>query len=135
MYVVDTNILIAVASGEDRGALFADIVEGDNRIIGSEMTLAEAPHIIRKYVKEGYIDERAGHEWLRKIQTSVDEFYPIAPDAMEVLHESLRLNHSAYDMFNFVLARRYRACMVSFDKTLIKLCVQEGLDVCTEVNF
>ena len=135
MYVIDSDIAIAVASGDERGVLFADILEGDNRVISSELTLVECAHVARKYYRGGRIDEKAAHDWLRAVRLSIDEFYPVALDSTEALHESMRLNHSVYDMFNFILARRYRACVVSFDKALIKLCVQEGLDVCTEVNF
>ena len=65
----------------------------------------------------------------------VDVFHPIKPDVTKALHESLRLDHSPYDLFNFMLARRHGAMILSLDKNFIDLCLKEGLNVSTEAPF
>jgi len=135
MFVLDTNVAIAVAMGTDTGKLFKDLIESNEQMISSELTLAESTHSIRKYVKGGYASAETGKVWMQAIQGMVDKFYPIQPDIEDVLHEALRLDHSPYDLFNFVLARRHNATIVSCDKKFISLCFKEGLNVCTEVDL
>jgi len=133
MLVLDTDVAVAVAMGSDRGKLFRSFINGSSHVIGSEYLIAESTHVIRKCIGGNLIEAKDGSKLLRKIDKMIDTFYPIQPDANEALHESIRLNHSPYDMFNFILARRYGATIVSCDQKLIDLCVKEGLDVCTEV--
>lgn len=57
----------------------------------------------------------------------VDETVELGLLYREALAESLRLGHSVYDMFYFVLARREDATLVTCDRRLDALCEQEGV--------
>ena len=57
----------------------------------------------------------------------VDELVPMEKLFQEALSESVRLNHSSYDMFYFVLARRTAGTLFTMDQRLIKLALQNGL--------
>lgn len=58
----------------------------------------------------------------------VDELVPMEKLFQEALSESVRLNHSSYDMFYFVLARRTAGTLFTMDQRLIKLALQNGLN-------
>jgi toxin-antitoxin system, toxin component, PIN family len=57
----------------------------------------------------------------------VDKYYSIQELQDEVLSESIRLDHSSYDMFYFVLARRFGATLFTLDRKLIQLCEEQGV--------
>ncbi len=46
---------------------------------------------------------------------------------MESLNEAIRLNHSAYDMLYFTLARRFGAVLITLDKKLMSLAKSEDI--------
>jgi len=135
MFVLDTNVAIAIAIGDKRGEFYKEAVQNEDRVISSEFMLAESIHVIRKYVLRDEIEVGDADKWLTTIKSLVDDFYPVKADIREALHESIRLNHSPYDLFFFILARRFGACMLSFDQALVDLCFKEGLSTCTDIPF
>ncbi len=58
----------------------------------------------------------------------VDELVSMEKLFQEVLSESVRLNHSSYDMFYFVLARRTAGTLFTMDQRLVRLALQNGLN-------
>jgi len=135
MLVLDTDAAIAIAKGDAQGELFRSFIENSDEVICSEIMLIECAHVAQKYVKAQAINSSTAKEWLVFIQGLVDRVYSVQPDVLESLHEALRLNHSPYDIFPLILAKRYNATLVSLDQKLINLCVSEGLSVCTEVSL
>ena len=65
----------------------------------------------------------------------VDEFYPLAELQVEALNEAIRLGHSTYDMFYFVLARRTGATLFTLDRKLAKLCELHGVNCVQEIEM
>ena len=57
----------------------------------------------------------------------VDDFIPTVELAVEALHEATRLNHPVYDMYYFVLARRNGAVLLTEDKKLQVLALDNGV--------
>ena len=65
----------------------------------------------------------------------IDEFTDISNYKDEVLLESIRLNHSAYDLIYLVLARRHGARLITLDKKLRELCIKCGIETVDEKQF
>ena len=59
----------------------------------------------------------------------MDEFHDISENNHESLMESVRLNHSSYDMLYFTLARRTGALLLTVDKKLISLAKKENIEI------
>ena len=71
-------------------------------------------------------DEKV-QSFLTESTALVNEYYSIQELQEEVLSESIRLDHSSYDMFYFVLARRFGATLFTLDRKLIRLCEEQGV--------
>jgi predicted nucleic acid-binding protein len=89
---------------------------------------AEVANTYWKYVKANLISKDIGMELLQLTQALVDEYVDIGENNTEAYNESIRLHHSAYDMLYFTLARRAGAVLLTLDKSLLELCVNEGVD-------
>ncbi|GHS86330.1 hypothetical protein FACS189487_00400 [Campylobacterota bacterium] len=59
----------------------------------------------------------------------IDEYIDISENNAEALNESIRLNHSAYDMLYLTIARRYGGTLLTLDKKLAVLARKEGIQV------
>lgn len=128
MIVLDCNAAFAIAMNrEDGKALEALMLEGE-RIIAPQLLVAELASTARKYVRGNVLSYEQALEAIRDTMRYIDEFVPAEAYCEEVFSEAIRLNHSAYDMFYFVLARRTASTLFTFDKGLQALCHDNGVD-------
>jgi predicted nucleic acid-binding protein len=135
MLVLDANVAVAIALDEKLSSLPKDILAGDERIISTDLFHIEVTQALTKYVQSELITQKQAIRLLYEAAELVDDFYTIEEDSLEALNESLRLNHSSYDMLYLILARRFGATLVTLDKKLIKLCLRENLSILTDVPF
>lgn len=103
------------------------MLEGE-KIVAPELYLSEVTHVMRKLVRGNRITVREAGEYAREAVSFVDEFVPMSGLYQEALSESIRLNHSSYDLFYFVLARRNAATLFTMDQRLIDLALRNGLN-------
>lgn len=128
MIVLDASAAMAIAFGTDEGHAMAALMLENELISAPTLLHAELAHVFGKYVKHGDIDSITARNKLDTTLLLVDEFVSDQELYSEAFRESLRLNHSSYDMFYFVLARRTGATLFTLDKKLIELCLDNGVD-------
>lgn len=91
------------------------------------MYKVETANVIWKYVRAGLIAKEIAVELLQLALDLVDEYQDIADYNVEALQEAIKLNHSVYDMLYLSLARRTASVLLSTDKRLLALAMQQGL--------
>lgn len=128
MVVIDCNAAVAIALASDEGVALQIFLEGENEIIACELFKAEVANALSKYVRGGYITLEQAMEASETALKIVDSFHPIESLFKEAIAESVRLNHSVYDMFYFVLARRNAATLFTLDKKLQDICLANGVN-------
>lgn len=127
--VIDASAGIEIGLSRIRADSFNRILSNSQKVISSDLYRAEVANVLWKYYKAGYLDREKCNNLLTLIQDLVDEYYPIDFNNNESLIESIRLNHSTYDMLYFTLARRTGANLMTLDTKLIELSNSEGLSV------
>jgi predicted nucleic acid-binding protein len=98
-------------------------------VISSSLYLTEIPNVIWKYVRAGQLSESDGSVLLAELYQYVDEFTDCPENAVESLHEAVRLGHPVYDLFFLTLARRNNATLLTKDKRLSDLAKELGVPV------
>ena len=135
MIVLDCCAAIEIVKRSEWGLAMQDVLLGNEQVVSVDLLSAEVASVVRKHVLRGEIPAEAATAYLREATGLVDKFYPMCDLQTEVLTESLRLGHSAYDMFYFVLARRLGATLYTTDKKLSDLCLAHGVNAIAEVPF
>ena len=104
MLVLDASagMCIGMECPESR-ALTCLMYEGE-KAIAPQLYYAEVTQALWKHVRGGLIPVSEAQERLRRVTALVDEFVPLEDLLNEVFTESLRLDHSSYDVFYLVLA-------------------------------
>jgi predicted nucleic acid-binding protein len=125
--VLDANAGIEIVLKRERSHQFKEYIAKSRKVISSDLYKAESANTLWKYIKGGFIPKEKGPELLRLALGLVDEYHDIAEYTAEALHESIRLNHSSYDMLYFTLARRNGAGLLTVDKRLRELAGKEGI--------
>ena len=126
--VLDSCALVEIAlQSEDGRALQSFCAKGES-MASCELVRAEVASVFRKMTRTLKMPPVIAEEYFMRALAVIDEFYPIEDLQSEALRESIRLDHSTYDMFYFVLARRTGATLLTLDRKLIDLCLRNGVD-------
>ena len=134
MVVIDTSALIEILRKSESGRGLQELLLTNEKVISVELIRAETASVMCKLVIAGKVTRKNADEMLTAAMSLLDEFHPMAELQIEALNEGVRLNHSTYDMFYFVLARRTGATLLTLDKKLIALCEAHGVDCIHEIE-
>lgn len=135
MIVLDSCALVEMASKSNLGLALKEMQCSKEKAISCTLARAEVASVARKYTRTQGISAQGAEVLLVDALSLVDEFYPIEVLQSEALQESIRLDHSVYDMFYFVLARRTGGTLFTTDKKLMDLCAAHGVNCLDEAEF
>ena len=124
MIVLDCSAAMAILFETEEGSAFVSLMLKDEKAISSQLFVAELHSALRKHVKAGDFDTALAHTLIRQALDLVDEFVDMRENGIEAFDESIRHNHSSYDMLYLTLARRNGATLFTLDRRLIALCEQ-----------
>ena len=131
MIVMDVNAAAGICRGGDGG--FAEaLLEEAGKVAAPQLFRVEAAQVAWKYVHAGMLAQDAGKRFMECMLSCVDEFADDGDLLVEAYRESVRLDHSLYDMLYFTLARRADSPLVTCDKRLAALCRENGVE-CVEL--
>lgn len=127
--VLDCSAAVEIARGTDLGRLLRSMmsVDGEAKLVAPELIYAELGSAASKYYRAGMTDDKMTKALMADALDLIDETVSLDGLYFEALADALRLDHSIYDMFYFVLARRLDATLVSVDRKLNELCDREGV--------
>lgn len=128
MIILDSSAAIEMVLESEEGIGMQEMMLDNEEVISCSLFGAETASVMRKMKRNGKVSDKEAYAYYDKAQDLVDRFYPIEELQNEALHESIRLDHSVYDMFYFVLARRTGGTLFSTDNKLLDLCAANGVD-------
>ncbi len=126
--VLDANAGVEVVLNRSKSSQLKKYIKNCRKVISSDLYKAEITNTLWQYIKAGLISKEKGISLLRLGGDLVDEYYDISENNKESLVESIRLNHSSYDMLYFTLVRRTGGVLLTLDKKLLKLAEKEGIE-------
>ncbi len=126
--VLDANAGIEIVLNRSKSSLLKEYITNCQKVISSDLYKAEITNTLWQYIKAGLLSKENGNSLLKLASDLVDEYYDINENNTESLIESVRLNHSSYDMLYFTLARRNGATLLTLDKKLLALAEREGVE-------
>ena len=135
MIVFDSCALVDMARQTEEGLALQSLALNGEKAISCELVRAEVVSVFRKLARTQGLKPAQAELYVSAALALVDDFYPLRGLQTEVLRESLRLDHSSYDMFYFVLARRTGATLFTLDRKLMRLCRAHGVDCISEESL
>ena len=131
MIVIDCSAAINVALERPGSETLSSLVNSGEHIIAPDLFVYEVNSALKKYVDAGYFDAKSACERYGKALEIVDELVEPRSFDEDVLAESLRLDHSPYDVAYLLLAKRKGATLMTLDRKLAALCAKEGVECVT----
>jgi predicted nucleic acid-binding protein len=119
--VLDVSAAIQIILRKEKKDLFDEVYKKASWVIAPGLYISEITNVLWKYYKSNILNHEECLQYIEDGIELIDDFFNEKEMWKEVLAESIKNNHSAYDMFYAVLARRNDATLVSNDKELIKI--------------
>ena len=136
MIVLDCNAAVEIARGTENGNALMMLMNNNEKAIAPRFFAYELANVVSKYARGGYIARDAALELGHQAIDLIDEFQDDGNLWEEAVAESIRLKHSAYDLFYLLLARRNAATLFTLDRKLQQLCLDNGVNcVLTDTEF
>ncbi|MBO4365863.1 MAG: type II toxin-antitoxin system VapC family toxin [Eggerthellaceae bacterium] len=135
MVVIDANAAVEMAKGTSSGLGLANLICEGEKTITPDLFVHELANICWKYRHTGLLSAAESMVLYHDALGFVDEIHDASDCAVEVLNESIRLDHPAYDIFYLVLARRLGATLLTLDKKLNALADRVGVQRIHQIEF
>lgn len=135
MIVLDASAAVEISLSSELGLVLTSFIERNERVISCDLFRAETASVFRKFTRTEGLSAQDAIVHYNDALALVDDFVPLSELQDEAFPESIRLNHSTYDMFYFVLARRCAATLFTTDKKLMDLCAAHGVNCLDEVEW
>jgi predicted nucleic acid-binding protein len=119
--VLDVSAAIQIVLQKERKDYFESLVKKASWVIAPELYISEITNVLWKYYKNKILTHDECLQYLEDGLGLIDDFFTEKEMWKEVLGESIKNDHSTYDMFYTVLARRNDSTLVSNNKELIKI--------------
>ena len=122
MVVLDACAAMDISVMNVRGKYLRSELENSDEVIVPVSFYTEFMNTLYKHIRGGNIsyDEAVNYFW--EISHFVTASVDMKDAYEEVLREAAILQHPAYDICYFVLARRHNAILLTSDKRLANLC-------------
>lgn len=128
MIVLDASAAVEIVNQTPLGQGLTTLILTNEEIVAPDLIVAEVTSVIRKQVLRKEIERIHAPSRVQAAIELCDRLVETTSLQSEVLNESLRLAHSSYDMFYFVLARRCSATLFTADRKLADLCLAHGVN-------
>jgi predicted nucleic acid-binding protein len=126
--VLDVSAAMQIVLQKERKDYFESLVKKASWVIAPELYISEITNVLWKYHKNKILTHDECLQYLEDGLALIDDFFTEKDMWKEVLGESIKNDHSAYDMFYAILARRNDSILVSHDKELIKIAKEMKIE-------
>ncbi len=111
--VLDASAGIEIGLGRDNSQIYKESLEQASKVISSDLYKAEVTNVLWKYVKAKFLTKDVALQRLQYCLNLVDEYLDISDNNQESLIESIRIDHSVYDVLYLTIARRNGAILIT----------------------
>ncbi len=127
--VLDASAWIEIGLGRDKARRYQESLEQASKVLTSDLYKAEVTNVLWKYVKAKLLTKDIALQRLQYCLDLVDEYIDITENNQESLIESIRIDHSVYDVLYLTIARRNGAVLITQDKKLKDIAKEQGIDI------
>jgi len=129
IYILDASAGIEIALDKENADKFNSKLDNATKVVTTELYKAETANVIWKYFRANLLTKDDALRTLKYCDDLIDEYVEISSNYEEALVESMRLNHPTYDLLYLTLARRRGGILLSMDKKLKKLSIENGVEI------
>lgn len=128
--VLDVSAAIEVVLQKQKMQAFHKTVKNASWVLAPDLYVLEISNVLWKYYKANVISHEDCIQYVEDGINMIDDFIDGRELWKEALSERIKNNHSIYDMYYAVLARRNDAVLITNDGLLSKICEKLKIGIC-----
>ena len=128
--ILDVSGAIQIILEKEKAEKFDRAINESDWVIAPDLYVSEISNVLWKYHKAKIISHDNCIQYVEDGIRMIDDYIEAKDLWKEALGEGIRNDHSIYDMYYVVLARRNDARLITNDGALAKLCKKIGVTVC-----
>lgn len=128
--VIDVSAAVEVLLLKEKANKFKDKLADSSWVIAPDLYHAEMANVLWKCFKANIVSHEESLQYTEDGISLIDDFTSGSELWKEALGEGIKYNHSIYDMFYAILARRNDALLITNDKKLSKIASEIKIEVC-----
>jgi predicted nucleic acid-binding protein len=117
--VIDASAAIEIALNKESGKCFQEILLESDLVIAPDTFPSEITNVFWKYAFHSNMEREKCEKGIDYCLDLVDDYIDTKSICREVFSESINNEHSSYDIFYLVVARRHNAAIITKDKKMI----------------
>ena len=128
--VIDVSGAVEILFRREKADMFNKLIDQAVLVVAPDLYVTELTNTLWKY---HVAKKRTKNECLDLIKDGIDNI-DVFIDSKEIWEEAfsegISNNHSVYDMFYMVIARRHAGTLITNDSTLAAICKKNHVQVC-----
>jgi len=127
--VIDASAAVEMALSKEKAKEYKEILKFADLVLVPDTYPSEITNVFWKYGSIDNLEPALCQKGIEYCMNLVDDFRDTKPMCIEVLSESLKERHPAYDLFYLVLARRTNSSLLSKDKKMLSIAEKMGIEI------
>jgi predicted nucleic acid-binding protein len=115
---------------KEKAEKFSKIVQEATLIIAPDLYISELTNTLWKYNRANILTKDECVQYIKDGINYVDKFIDSKELWQEAFSEGINNNHSIYDMFYMVVARRNDGVLITNDSVLATICKKNNIQIC-----
>ena len=128
--VMDVSGAIEILLQKESFSLFSTKLIDSTLILAPDLYVSELTNVLWKYYRSNIFSKDKCIQYIDAGITYIDKFIDSKELWQEAFSEGINNNHSMYDMFYFVTARRNNAMLLTKDSVLSRICQENKIQIC-----
>jgi predicted nucleic acid-binding protein len=129
--VLDVSAAIEILLKREKKDIFLKKYEKGTWVIAPDLYIYELSNVLWKYHKANILSHEDCVQIVEDGINLIDDFFEGVELWKESLGESIKYNHSVYDLNYAILTRRNDGILLTNDKSLSKICQKMKVSVCS----
>ena len=128
--VIDVSGAMEILLHKEKLEKFHKVLQDAVLIITPDLYVSELVNTLWKYNKAKTLSKDECSLYMRQGLGMINNFVNAKEIWEEAFSEAINNNHSVYDMFYMVAARRHAGTLITNDSTLAAICKKNHVQVC-----
>ena len=128
--VIDASGATEILLQKEKVNTFRNILEESSFILAPDVYVSELANTFWKYFTAKNLSEKECIQYIQLGIGYVDRFIDCKDMWEEAFSEGVINNHSIYDMFYMVTARRNNGILITNDAVLARICGKNKVQIC-----
>ena len=128
--VLDVSAAIEILFQKVKKGMFDVTYREATWVLAPDLFVPEISNVLWKYYRAKVITHDECIQFVDDGINMIDDFIDSRELRKEALGEGIKNNHSIYDLYYFVLARRNDATLITNDGPLASMCREQKISIC-----